>query len=287
MTHSPTQNDIPENETLSSSQDASLSLAGAKSAAESDDLEQINPVLLGAMLAAIREKRESESLSDEALIAICCEAIRQGTISNQQWLRNRLNETRQKLGLAPVPEDESAPDENASAPSVPAPRPEQQEAAAGAVPATEEAPPAKPAFTEIPVATVRKISTREELDEVLQAHKEWIEITLDPNKTTSGGRANLTESVLSDMDLSFIDLRGATLSKVNFSGSDLKGCNFSTANLIGANFTGCNLEGANLRRCQLAGADFTGANLKDTILRTMDLKGAIYQVEQLVEAKMV
>ncbi len=78
---------------------------------------------------------------------------------------------------------------------------------------------------------------QEKLNEILQAHKKW----LDSNGE-EGARANL-----SGADLSGADLRYANLSGADLSGADLRYANLSGADLRYANLSGADLSGADLR----------------------------------------
>ena len=105
---------------------------------------------------------------------------------------------------------------------------------------------------------MREISS-EELREILEAHKLWLE-----SREEEGRRADLTGA-----DLSKIDLTGAFLGTVNLSG----------ANLSGVNLIKANLSFADLYKADLTGADLTGADLYYTsfwgaILYKADLRVA-------------
>jgi hypothetical protein len=97
----------------------------------------------------------------------------------------------------------------------------------------------------------------EKLQEILAAHKTWIE-----SAGEKGERANLSKANLSGADLSGADLSGANLSKANLSGADLSGANLSKANLSKANLSGADLQGAVLSEAYLRRADLSGANLQ-------------------------
>ena len=71
---------------------------------------------------------------------------------------------------------------------------------------------------------------QEELQEILDAHKKWI------NGKDGGARANLS---------------GADLSDANLIGANLSGADLIGANLIGANLIGADLSGANLIEADL------------------------------------
>ena len=100
--------------------------------------------------------------------------------------------------------------------------------------------------------------TREELQEILDKHKKWL------NDEDGGEKANLRGA-----DLRGANLRCANLEDANLRGADLRGANLEDADLRGANLRGANLEDANLR-C----ADLRGADLEDADLRGANLRGA-------------
>lgn len=91
---------------------------------------------------------------------------------------------------------------------------------------------------------------------------------------------NLSEQILSQVDLCGADLSeakltktvldGANLTRVNFSRADLSGATLRRAELIWANLRKANLRGANLRGADLTGADLSGADLSGA-----DFGGAI------------
>ena len=85
---------------------------------------------------------------------------------------------------------------------------------------------------------------REELEKILEEHKEWID-------GKGGKRA----------DLSGTDLRGANLSGVNLRETNLRGANLRGANLREADLSEANLSGADLHRADLHRADLREANL--------------------------
>ena len=76
--------------------------------------------------------------------------------------------------------------------------------------------------------------SREELNEILELHKKWIE------GDKIGKRADLSDA----------DLRGANLRH-----ADLRGANLSDADLSDADLGGANLRGANLSDADLSDAD--------------------------------
>ncbi len=86
---------------------------------------------------------------------------------------------------------------------------------------------------------------QEELQEILDAHKKWI------NGEDGGAGANLSGADLRRADLRDADLSGANLRDANLSGADLRR----------ADLSGADLRGADLRRANLSGADLSGADL--------------------------
>ena len=103
--------------------------------------------------------------------------------------------------------------------------------------------------------------TKEELKNVLEAHKLWI---ADPEK---GEKANL-----SGVNLFKVKLKGVNLKEANLLGVKLKQADLTAANLQGADLRGANLFGANLFDANLQGANLRGANLDVAIYNPNDLK---------------
>ena len=87
---------------------------------------------------------------------------------------------------------------------------------------------------------MRKIS-KEELSEILNTHKIWLE-----SDYNLGSRADLSGADLSGADLAYGDLSKADLSEANLEGANLEGANLSEANLYGADLSKADLSGANL-----------------------------------------
>ena len=99
---------------------------------------------------------------------------------------------------------------------------------------------------------------QEELDEILLAHKKWLE---------SDGKGGVRA------DLRGADLRGANLRGANLSGANLSGADLSYTDLRGANLRGADLRGANLIGADLSYTDLRGADLRGADLRNADLRG--------------
>ena len=264
---------------------ASSDISDPAEAPSDVDLDGINPVLLSAMIAAIKERPEARGVADTDMVKICVQAMREGTIGDAAWLSKKLlasSAGAAKPEDAPVPE--SAADESSGATFSVA----EEEATPVKSEESAQQVAAQKAIEQIVVPAVRVVTTREELDPVLSRHQTWIAATLDPRSgLIPPGRANLTGSQLQGFDLHDADLRGATLKGVDLSGANLEGANFATANLTGANLAGANLTAANLKRSMLAGADLRGASLRQACLRLSDLEGALYDESQIAEARIV
>ena len=97
--------------------------------------------------------------------------------------------------------------------------------------------------------------SREELNEILELHKKWIE------GDKIGKRANLSDVDLSGTNLRHAYLEGADLSDANLSDADLSDANLKGAYLSDADLSGANLSGANLSGANLSGANLSGAYL--------------------------
>ncbi|OCR01722.1 hypothetical protein BCD67_13965 [Oscillatoriales cyanobacterium USR001] len=89
---------------------------------------------------------------------------------------------------------------------------------------------------------------------------------------------------LSQMNLAGASFKGANLEGANLEGANLEGANLERVNLKGANLKNANLKGANVRFANLEGANLEGANLdgsrmarcylRDTNLKKASLIGA-------------
>jgi uncharacterized protein YjbI with pentapeptide repeats len=106
--------------------------------------------------------------------------------------------------------------------------------------------------------------TKEELNEILENHKLWL-------NGDGGSRADLSGANLRGAKLSYSDLRGADLRYSNLRGADLSGANLRHSDLRDTDLRYSDLSGADLRYSDLSGAD-----LSDT-----DLSGAVGNMDQL------
>ena len=91
--------------------------------------------------------------------------------------------------------------------------------------------------------------TQEKLNEILAAHKKWL------NAELGGVRADLSGADLSRAGLRYANLRYADLSGADLSGADLSRASLRYANLSGADLSGADLGGADLRYANLSGAE--------------------------------
>ena len=78
--------------------------------------------------------------------------------------------------------------------------------------------------------------------------------------------ANLEETDLSGLDLSYADLTGTNLEGTDLSNSDLSNTILIGANLIGSDLNSANLTHAVLQKANLQGVDLRGALLEKTVL---------------------
>lgn len=134
---------------------------------------------------------------------------------------------------------------------------------------------------EIPIAERAVINSQHDLEQVLAAHKRWVEAVLDPNVEVASGRANLQGLDLRGYQLAGANLSGANLAQCVLTSSDLSRVNFTVANLQGAQLQDANLQGAKLTRAKLEGADLRGADLTGANLNGADLSKCILKSEQL------
>ena len=95
-----------------------------------------------------------------------------------------------------------------------------------------------------------KTITKEQLEEILELHRKWL------NDEADGQRADLGDAILRCANLGDVILRGAILR-----GVDLRGAYLGDADLRGAYLSGADLSGAYLRDVDLSGANLSGANL--------------------------
>ena len=91
--------------------------------------------------------------------------------------------------------------------------------------------------------------TQEKRNEILAAHKKWL------NAELGGVRADLSGADLSRAGLRYANLRYADLSGADLSGADLSRADLSYANLSGADLSGADLGGADLSYANLSGAE--------------------------------
>lgn len=113
-----------------------------------------------------------------------------------------------------------------------------------------------------------KTITEEQLKEILEKHKLWLE-----NKE-GGEKADLSYADLAGVDLCNANLKGANLQCSNLNGADLGGADLSNALLYGASFVLSNLKDANMSNADLGCANFSQSNLQSADLSGAKLVGA-------------
>jgi len=99
----------------------------------------------------------------------------------------------------------------------------------------------------------REVS-QEELEQILAAHRKWVE-----SDGKEGNQADLIKANLEKADLFQANLQEADLMGANLQGADLLVANLQKANLAGAQLQGANLNGANLRGAELKHTNLEGA----------------------------
>ena len=117
-------------------------------------------------------------------------------------------------------------------------------------------------------STLREVSP-EELENILEAHRKWVESEGKEGERANLGWANLQVAYLFEANLEGADLRGA-----NLEGADLAGANLQKAALRGANLQKAALFGANLQAANLGWANLQAANLGWADLQEAYLGGA-------------
>ena len=115
----------------------------------------------------------------------------------------------------------------------------------------------------------QRTMTKEELDKVLAAHKEWVD-------GKGGQRADLQGAYLRNAHLQGADLQGAYLQGAYLRGAYLQGAYLQGADLRDAGLRGADLQGADLR-----GAGLRGADLRDAYLQGADLRNAVHAWAQV------
>ena len=110
-----------------------------------------------------------------------------------------------------------------------------------------------------------KTYTQEELKEILELHKKWL------NDEKDGIRADLANADLVNADLRHADLYNANLHNANLINANLSHARLSYANLDSANLNSANLVNASLRNANLINTDLCSANLHNADLLNANL----------------
>ena len=120
--------------------------------------------------------------------------------------------------------------------------------------------------------------TKEQLNEILEKHKKWL------NDEPDGERADLRGANLQGASLRGANLWGANLWGADLWEADLRGADLRKANLWGADLRGADLRGADLRGADLRRANLWRADLREADLWEADLRGANLWGANLCEA---
>lgn len=117
---------------------------------------------------------------------------------------------------------------------------------------------------------------QEKLNEILQAHKKWLDSNGEEGARADLRGANLRDADLRDANLRYAnlrgaDLRGADLCRANLRGTDLCHADLRYADLHGTDLRRANLRNADMRDTDLRGADLRGADLRDADLCDADI----------------
>ena len=107
--------------------------------------------------------------------------------------------------------------------------------------------------------------TREELQEILDKHKRWLNNEYGGEKANLRG-VNLRYADLSSTDLRGVNLRYADLRSTDLRSADLRSADLRSTDLRSADLRSADLRGANLKYANLSYANLRGANLRDANL---------------------
>ena len=118
--------------------------------------------------------------------------------------------------------------------------------------------------------------TQEELDQILAAHKLWLE-----SGRKRGKRAHLLKADLRGANLEGANLQEVNLRYANLQGADLRGANLFEADLYSADLRAANLQEADLRWARLAWTNLRGAIVPLSIRNCDSFYGAKVSADAL------
>ncbi len=107
----------------------------------------------------------------------------------------------------------------------------------------------------------------EKLEEILEAHRRWVESEGKEGERANLGAANLQKAVLFEANLQGADLQSAKLQGADLGFANLQGASLGFANLQEAGRGFAKLQGASLGFANLQGASLSGANFQGADLR--------------------
>lgn len=114
----------------------------------------------------------------------------------------------------------------------------------------------------------------EELTEILEAHRKWVESEGREGKRGDLSWASLPGAILNQAELAGASFHKANLERASFMHAKLQQARFIAANLQNARLDYANLQTTSLDFAQIQGAYLEYANLQDAHLHKADLRGA-------------
>lgn len=127
--------------------------------------------------------------------------------------------------------------------------------------------------------------TDNELQKIVQLHKEWLLSEGESGLQAVLENADLRQAELSGIDLSYAVLTASNLERANLSGSKLVSADLRKCGLAYANLRHSDLSHANLSCARAQGADFTEARLTGSHLEQVQLDNACLRKVDLAGAQ--
>lgn len=117
--------------------------------------------------------------------------------------------------------------------------------------------------------------SEEELKQILEGHKKWLESDGKEGKLADLSRSNLKDAILDGVNLQEAFLGGANLTEAILRNANLKKASFENATLVEASLEGVNFKGANLYKAEMQKTVLDGVKgLSETNLKYTNLEGA-------------
>ena len=118
---------------------------------------------------------------------------------------------------------------------------------------------------------------KRELEEILAAHKLWVESNQMNGIRGSFRDANLKKENLQNLDLKWFNFKGADLQGANLEKTNLQGANLQEANFQEAKLQEAKLQGASFHRTNFQNADLSNAKIQKSELERIHFQGANLQ----------